>query len=168
MGFFVSRGILLLLVCIGYLALQPQKVSSLTSLDLALRWKQGLLPLVQNSRMLRSVAIKDLQALASSAPVPSMVFDPNQSNKRTVRKGSDPIHNRCWQFESVRQSGRGTGVFPAKEVMAWGYNWCKTETRGVGSPLPPQLFLNLCLLDFNIFICLAKGFLSFVSSIFFS
>ncbi|OAY31031.1 hypothetical protein MANES_14G078100v8 [Manihot esculenta] len=95
MGFFVSRGILLLLVCIGYLALQPQKVSSLTSLDLALRWKQGLLPLVQNSRMLRSVAIKDLQALASSAPVPSMVFDPNQSNKRTVRKGSDPIHNRC-------------------------------------------------------------------------
>ncbi|CAI0549194.1 unnamed protein product [Linum tenue] len=22
------------------------------------------------------------------------MFDPNQSNKRTVKKGSDPIHNR--------------------------------------------------------------------------
>ncbi|OAY47618.1 hypothetical protein MANES_06G092300v8 [Manihot esculenta] len=94
MGFLVHRGILLLLF-IGYLALQPQKVSSLSSLDLALRWKQGLLPFARNSRMLRSVALRDFQTLASSAPAPSMVFDPNQSNKRTVRKGSDPIHNRC-------------------------------------------------------------------------
>ncbi|KDP31253.1 hypothetical protein JCGZ_11629 [Jatropha curcas] len=94
MAFLVHRGILLLL-CIGYLSFQPYKVSSLTSIDLALRFKQELLPFAQNSRLLTSVVVKDLQTLASSAPAPSMVFDPNQSNKRTVRKGSDPIHNRC-------------------------------------------------------------------------
>ncbi|EEF47865.1 conserved hypothetical protein [Ricinus communis] len=94
MGFLVHRGFLLLL-CIGYLSFQPEKVSSLTSIDLALRLKQELLPVAQNSRMLTTVALDDLQTFTSSAPAPSMVFDPNQSNKRTVRKGSDPIHNRC-------------------------------------------------------------------------
>ncbi|KAJ4712959.1 CLAVATA3/ESR (CLE)-related protein 45 [Melia azedarach] len=76
----------ILLICIGFLSLQPEKVSGLRSIDF-----------VQNERILKAVALKDLQMNPSLAPAtaPSMVLDPNQSNKRQVGKGSDPIHNRC-------------------------------------------------------------------------
>ncbi|TKY55090.1 hypothetical protein E2542_SST19504 [Spatholobus suberectus] len=86
-GFFV-------LVCVGILASQPFKVSGLRSKDLALRWDEGLLPFVRSFRVLQAVAVKDLQSKVELAPA-SMTFDPNQSDKRTVRKGPDPIHNRC-------------------------------------------------------------------------
>lgn len=87
-GFFV-------LVCVGILASQPLKVSGLRSKDLALRWDEGQLPFIRSFRILKEVAMEDLQSKLGLAPAPSMTFDPNQSNKRTVRKGSDPIHNRC-------------------------------------------------------------------------
>nr|KYP47191.1 hypothetical protein KK1_031215 [Cajanus cajan] len=74
------------LVCVGILASQPRIVSGLRSKDLALRRDNRKSPLV---------ATEDLQSQLDLAPAPSMTFDPNQSNKRTVRKGSDPIHNRC-------------------------------------------------------------------------
>ncbi|KAG9154754.1 hypothetical protein Leryth_014235 [Lithospermum erythrorhizon] len=36
-----------------------------------------------------------MQSPMNIAPAPFMTsFDPNLSNKRRVRKGSDPIHNR--------------------------------------------------------------------------
>ncbi|KAL2322009.1 hypothetical protein Fmac_026388 [Flemingia macrophylla] len=84
-GFFV-------LVCVGILASQPFKVSGLKSKDLALRWDEGLLPFVRSFRVLKDVAVEDLQSKAELAPAPS--FDPNKSDKRAVRKGPDPIHNR--------------------------------------------------------------------------
>ncbi|CAL1406284.1 unnamed protein product [Linum trigynum] len=84
--------VILLLFCIGNLALQPEMACGLTSIDLALRWRH---PGVHNLRFLKEVAADELQATSSSlAPGPSVMFDPNQSNKRTVKKGSDPIHNR--------------------------------------------------------------------------
>ncbi|CAN0901682.1 hypothetical protein LINGRAHAP2_LOCUS21557 [Linum grandiflorum] len=94
MGLFVHR-VILLLFCIGNLALQPEKASALTSIDLVLRWRYpDSFPLSQHSRILKDVTVDDLQTGLNMAPAPSMMFDPNQSNKRTVKKGSDPIHNR--------------------------------------------------------------------------
>ncbi|CAL1368363.1 unnamed protein product [Linum trigynum] len=91
MGILGHR-VILLLFCIGNLALQPETACGLTSIDLALRWRH---PGHQNSRFLKGVAVDELQGTSLSlAPGPSVMFDPNQSNKRTVKKGSDPIHNR--------------------------------------------------------------------------
>ncbi|CAN1155871.1 hypothetical protein LINPERPRIM_LOCUS11383 [Linum perenne] len=92
MGILVHR-VILLLLCIGNIALlQPEKAYALTSIDLVLRWRHP--GLSQHSRFLKDVSVDDLQARLNMAPAPSMMFDPNQSNKRTVKKGSDPIHNR--------------------------------------------------------------------------
>ncbi|WOH14234.1 hypothetical protein DCAR_0933751 [Daucus carota subsp. sativus] len=45
---------------------------------------------------LRSGAdVQELHENMNMAPSPSMMFDPYQSNERRVRRGSDPIHNRC-------------------------------------------------------------------------
>ncbi|KAF5730155.1 hypothetical protein HS088_TW20G00526 [Tripterygium wilfordii] len=93
MGFLFHRG-LILFVCIGILAIQPDRVSGLRSMDLALRWDKGLLPFVQHMRILKAVVVEDLETKRSLAPAPSAMFDPNQSEKRKVRRGSDPIHNR--------------------------------------------------------------------------
>ncbi|MBA0718314.1 hypothetical protein Golax_006069 [Gossypium laxum] len=71
-------------------------VSAMRGIDLALKWDKGLSPLVENSRILRAVgSVDSLQTPPSLAPAPSIMFDPNRSNKRSVKKGSDPIHNRC-------------------------------------------------------------------------
>ncbi|KAG2407734.1 uncharacterized protein HKW66_Vig0025560 [Vigna angularis] len=84
-----------LFLCVGILASQPFKVSAFTSKHLALRWDDGLLPFVTSFRVLKAVyAVEDLQSKVELAPAPSITFDPNHSNKRTVRKGPDPIHNR--------------------------------------------------------------------------
>ncbi|XP_014495095.1 CLAVATA3/ESR (CLE)-related protein 45 [Vigna radiata var. radiata] len=94
MSFLSLRGFFVL-VCVGILASQPGMVSGLRSKDLALRWDQRQSPLAQIARVLKAVAMEDLQSQLDLAPAPSLTFDPNQSDKRTVRKGSDPIHNRC-------------------------------------------------------------------------
>ncbi|XP_062169129.1 CLAVATA3/ESR (CLE)-related protein 45 [Alnus glutinosa] len=94
MGPLASRGVFLL-VCIGLLALQPEQVSGLRSIDLALKWGEGQSPFLKHLRVLAVVAEEeDVHMKLSLAPAPSIMFDPNQSNKRSVRKGSDPIHNR--------------------------------------------------------------------------
>ncbi|GFZ07737.1 hypothetical protein Acr_19g0006740 [Actinidia rufa] len=77
--------IAILLVCIGFLSLQLETVSGLRSMDLLI---------LTNSRILKTVGVTVLQTPETLAPGPSMAFDPNQSGKRTVGGGSDPIHNR--------------------------------------------------------------------------
>lgn len=94
MGLLSSK-LVILLVCIGFLSIQQEKVSGLRSIDLALRWGKEQLVLQRNSRILKGVAVMDLHTQLNIAPAPSLEFDPNQSNKRRVRRGSDPIHNRC-------------------------------------------------------------------------
>lgn len=78
-----------MILSIGFVfSFQLEKASALTSMDLVLR----------SSRVLQAVAMQDLhnaQMNAAAAAAPSMSVDPNQSDKRTVKKGSDPIHNRC-------------------------------------------------------------------------
>ncbi|XVF50124.1 hypothetical protein PTKIN_Ptkin04bG0070000 [Pterospermum kingtungense] len=88
----VNRGFILL-ACIGVLVLQPDMVSGRRGIDVAVRWDKVLLP---NARILKAAAAVDsFQTRQILAPEPSMMFDPNQSNKRRVKRGSDPIHNRC-------------------------------------------------------------------------
>ncbi|KAK9996075.1 hypothetical protein SO802_020761 [Lithocarpus litseifolius] len=88
------RGVILL-VCIGLLALQPEEVSGLRSIDLALKLDKVQSPFLKHLRVLKVVAVDDFHTKLNLAPAPSVMVDPNQSNKRRVRKGSDPIHNRC-------------------------------------------------------------------------
>ncbi|KAG8485874.1 hypothetical protein CXB51_020189 [Gossypium anomalum] len=66
-----------------------QERGILTGSDLALT------PFVKHSRILKLVVVDSLRTRQSLVPGPSMAFDPNQSNKRIVKKGSNPIHNRC-------------------------------------------------------------------------
>ncbi|KAI5683771.1 hypothetical protein M9H77_04999 [Catharanthus roseus] len=74
-----------------------RKVSGIRSIDLALRWERGDLLFLRSSRVLKAVTTEeDLQVQQMSlAPAPATMFDPNQSDKRRIRRGSDPIHNRC-------------------------------------------------------------------------
>ncbi|KAF8399478.1 hypothetical protein HHK36_015344 [Tetracentron sinense] len=93
-GSIIRVWVLILLICFGFLAVQPEKVSGLRSIDLVLRWdkEHGLVP--KHARILKAVAMEELNTEKKSAPSPP-TFDPNRSSKRRVRRGSDPIHNRC-------------------------------------------------------------------------
>ncbi|CAK9136347.1 unnamed protein product [Ilex paraguariensis] len=88
-----THRVFILLICIGILAIQLEKVSGLRSRDFVLRWsKEDHGRVLKNKRMLRAV-VQDLNTMKKQAPV-NKTFDPNQSSKRRVRRGSDPIHNR--------------------------------------------------------------------------
>jgi len=93
MSFLVLRGFFIL-VCVVMLASQPYIACGLRTKDLDLRWDKRKQPFVQVSHVLKGVAMEGLESKMDLAPSPSMTFDANQSNKRTVKKGSNPIHNR--------------------------------------------------------------------------
>ncbi|KAI3467347.1 hypothetical protein Pfo_024010 [Paulownia fortunei] len=81
-------------ICIGLLAFHPHDVWGLRSAGLLLRRGIEDQPLmIKNHRMLKAVDTNSLNTDKKQAPV-NRTFDPNQSSKRKVRRGSDPIHNR--------------------------------------------------------------------------
>lgn len=85
----------ILLICIGLLVVQPNQVSGLKSSGLVRgRGKEdhGIVSL--NQKMLKEVSKVKLDAGVRTATATGKM-DPNQSSKRRVRKGSDPIHNKC-------------------------------------------------------------------------
>lgn len=84
----------ILLLCVTFSAFQPYKVCSLGSTDLALRGNKRLLWISQ-SRILTADGEDVFHTRHNLAPAPSVMFDPIPFDKRTVGKGSDPIHNRC-------------------------------------------------------------------------
>lgn len=85
---------LILVICIGFLAFRPDKVSGLRSIDLAIKQGQEALGIMsQSRRVLKAVAMEGMNTEKKSAYV-NKKSDPNQSSKRRVRRGSDPIHNR--------------------------------------------------------------------------
>lgn len=89
-----AQRLFILLICIGLLAVQPARVYGLRSKDLAIRWSKedhGVVPM--NQRILKEVVMEDLNAEKKPATI-NKKSDPNQSSKRRVRRGSDPIHNR--------------------------------------------------------------------------
>lgn len=90
MSFHTPR-LLILLLCIGLLTFQ---VYGLKKKDLVLRRKEeDGLPL-KRSRTLTGSDVVNLDAKRKPATGSSSV-DPNGVCKRRVRRGSDPIHNRC-------------------------------------------------------------------------
>lgn len=90
---FCAHRVLILLICIGFIAVQPDEVYGLTSVELVLRHNQkaqGTAP--QSQRVLKDVDLQGMDTKKSAHT--SKTFDRSQSNKRGVRKGSDTIHNR--------------------------------------------------------------------------
>ncbi|KAK4394484.1 hypothetical protein Sango_1602700 [Sesamum angolense] len=76
------RIIVLAVFLVGLLSIQPVNVSASRNIDL------------RNSRVLK--ALQDLDVPRDIAPSPATAFDSmNESQKRRVRRGSDPIHNKC-------------------------------------------------------------------------
>ena len=135
------RGVILL-VCIGLLALQPEKVSGLRSIDLALKWDKVQSPFLKHLRVLKVVAVDDFHAKLNLAPAPSVMVDPNQSNKRRVRKGSDPIHNRCWHAEPVSFTKERGGKGFLKGRDGWWLLLMQREAEGWFT-LPGFIYVHL-------------------------
>ncbi|KAG2321263.1 hypothetical protein Bca4012_055801 [Brassica carinata] len=98
MGVSVShRGTLLLLVIACFVLVQTDKVSSL-------RWERDLRLQLLNVQPLRVLEessppspLKEgnLHTNGDLAPSRFVMSDPNQSVKRMIGRGSDPIHNKC-------------------------------------------------------------------------
>ncbi|CAH1428363.1 unnamed protein product [Lactuca virosa] len=82
--------VMIILVCIMFLSTQSESITPLKSIDLALKWGEERL-FSRNSRVLK--VEEQMDTKLNIAPTPAMMFDPNQSNKRRIRRGSDPIHN---------------------------------------------------------------------------
>ncbi|KAM7269481.1 hypothetical protein ACFE04_024978 [Oxalis oulophora] len=100
MAVFISRG-LILVVCIGYFALQAHNVSCIRNTDLALRYHS-----LRSSKetVVVDSLLKTSNLVPAPAPAPSLLLDsnPNQSDqKRSVGKGSDPIHNKMLTFSKA-------------------------------------------------------------------
>ncbi|OWM90412.1 hypothetical protein CDL15_Pgr014715 [Punica granatum] len=89
----VCRVVVIVLLCLEVLVVLPGNVSAVRRADLVLANEEHL---VRRSLMVASVPelVNEKQSFAH-APSMGAFFDPNQSNKRGVPKGSDPIHNRC-------------------------------------------------------------------------
>ncbi|KAJ8628574.1 hypothetical protein MRB53_021897 [Persea americana] len=92
MGLYTQR-VIIILVCVGLVAILPEKISALRSTDVVFRWNQENRIAADKSHVLKRVSVKDMNTKKNPAPAPS-TFDPNRSSKRKVRRGSDPIHNR--------------------------------------------------------------------------
>ncbi|KAF3586167.1 hypothetical protein F2Q69_00027071 [Brassica cretica] len=92
MGVLVRRDMFLLLG-IAFFVLQTDKVSSL-------RWERDMrlqLLTVHPFRVLEesSSSSKEGNLNTNGDLAPSVMHDPNQSVKRKIGRGSDPIHNKC-------------------------------------------------------------------------
>ncbi|KAJ0247820.1 hypothetical protein HA466_0162260 [Hirschfeldia incana] len=90
----LHRGIVILLVISVFVLLQTNKVSSL-------RWERDmrlqLLP-VRPLRVLGETSSSEDGSIDTNrdvAPSPSVMSDTDQSVKRMIGRGSDPIHNKC-------------------------------------------------------------------------
>lgn len=91
---FSAHRVLILLFCIGLIAVQPDKAYGMTSIELVLRHiRIATRTQPQRQRILKDVTMQGMDTKKKSAHLDN-TFDPNQSSKRPVGKGSDPIHNR--------------------------------------------------------------------------
>ncbi|KAG4118716.1 hypothetical protein ERO13_D11G034500v2 [Gossypium hirsutum] len=87
-----SRGSIVIVIacCIGLMVVvQPDRVSGLAFVG-----RSGIVKAVVTVEALQTR--QDLGPVSSSSSSSSSVmFDPNRSNKRKFKRGSDPIHDRC-------------------------------------------------------------------------
>ncbi|KAK9935150.1 hypothetical protein M0R45_022262 [Rubus argutus] len=84
-----SHRVLILVICIGLLVFQPSEVSGLRNIGVVLRQNQ------EHHRILKAVAMEEMNTGNKNSANANKNFDPNHSSKRRVRRGSDPIHNRA-------------------------------------------------------------------------
>lgn len=84
-----SHRVFILAICIGLLIFQPSEVSGLRSIGVARRPNQ------EHHRILKAVVTEEMNTGKKNSTSTNKSFDPNQSSKRRVRRGSDPIHNRA-------------------------------------------------------------------------
>ncbi|MBA0861535.1 hypothetical protein Goshw_028813 [Gossypium schwendimanii] len=85
-----SRGFIVIVIacCIGLMGVvQPDRVSGLAFVG-----RSGIVKAVVTVEALQTR--QDLGPVSSSSSS-SVMFDPNRSNKRKIKRGSDPIHDRC-------------------------------------------------------------------------
>lgn len=80
MGCLIYRVAVVAVFFVAFLSVDVETVSGLRRVDLALR-RGG------------DDALQDTSTQLDIAPSPAMVVDPNESQKRRVRRGEDPIHN---------------------------------------------------------------------------
>ncbi|KAL3528384.1 hypothetical protein ACH5RR_007706 [Cinchona calisaya] len=73
MNFSSCRIMIFLVVCMLFFCIQPEKVSGLGSIDLALRLHRGDGFFLRSSRILNSVASEDLNVQLNLAPAPAMM-----------------------------------------------------------------------------------------------
>ncbi|KAL4197821.1 hypothetical protein AMTRI_Chr04g190210 [Amborella trichopoda] len=91
---FCAQRLVLLLIFIGFFSLQLEMAYGLRSSDLVLRWTQEDGFASSRRLLVEEASVENFNSKQRQAHGPS-AFDPNQSSKRRVRGGSDPIHNRC-------------------------------------------------------------------------
>lgn len=89
-----AHRVFILLICVGFLAVQQNKVYGLTSVDLAIRHSKKAPGTVSSHQRIlgdENMQVRNKEKKSASL---NKTFDPYQSSKRRVRRGSDPIHNR--------------------------------------------------------------------------
>ncbi|KAK8627742.1 hypothetical protein V6N13_135344 [Hibiscus sabdariffa] len=84
------RELTVFLMFFGLLAVQPDNVSGLISIDFALKHGEG-----GNGIVVTRKAVEMKGVSTEQKPVAANnTTGPNESSKRRVRRGWDPIHNR--------------------------------------------------------------------------
>ncbi|KAH6798068.1 hypothetical protein C2S52_022622 [Perilla frutescens var. hirtella] len=91
------RSVVLVLICVGLLALHPQQaVCGRLLLRRGVDDHHAMI-LIKNHRVLMAAHTSTLatgKKPAARVVDSTTILDPNHSSKRKVRRGSDPIHNR--------------------------------------------------------------------------
>ncbi|EEF39926.1 conserved hypothetical protein [Ricinus communis] len=92
-----AHRVLIVFICIGFLAAQSNQAYGLTSIELATRDRKtdpGR-TVSSSQRILEDVSMQSMNTeMQKKSAYLNKANDPNQSSKRRVRRGSDPIHNR--------------------------------------------------------------------------
>lgn len=141
----------LVFICIGLLAFHPQEVCGLRSAGLLLRRGVDDQPLtIKNHRTLKAAETNSLTTDKKQTPL-NKTFDPNQSSKRKVRRGSDPIHNRTWHKQGISEklhesrenwhwkrdttmcsNNLSGGTYLLAKVSMWFVEWLSTSVLEFG------------------------------------
>ncbi|RWW78759.1 hypothetical protein BHE74_00013004 [Ensete ventricosum] len=84
-----------MLLYVVLLSWKLQQVCGLRNVDLVLERNEEQTAVAKSERFLAGVDAVDIDASKKPEAEPSSPFDPFGASKHRVRRGSDPIHNRC-------------------------------------------------------------------------
>ncbi|KAF7809123.1 CLAVATA3/ESR (CLE)-related protein 45 [Senna tora] len=90
-----SYRVLVLVLCVGFLSVQPEKALGIRNLVHPLRQiQEDHRIMLQSEPTPKATSMQEVNTKKKSANANNKRNDPNRSSKRRVRRGSDPIHNR--------------------------------------------------------------------------